>query len=137
MILIIGGSYQGKTEYAKQLLQESRLEPLGDVECADGSVDCVDKAMERPVILGFHHYVRRLLEQADAESENSIEVLLDEILSVNRNVIITMDEVGYGIVPVSKSDRAYREAVGRTGQRLAKEADQVYRVLCGIGTQIK
>ena len=48
-----------------------------------------------------------------------------------------MDEVGGGIVPVDPEDRIYRELVGRAGQRLAKEAEQVHRVLCGIGVRIK
>ena len=51
--------------------------------------------------------------------------------------MIVMDEVGAGVVPVERSDREYREAIGLAGQHLAREAEEVYRVVCGIGMRIK
>lgn len=47
------------------------------------------------------------------------------------------DEVGCGIVPMEKSERDYREAVGHAGQMLAAAAAEVYRVQCGIAARIK
>lgn len=37
-----------------------------------------------------------------------------------------MDEIGYGVVPMSAEDREYRELVGHTGQLLARQAEAVY-----------
>ena len=34
-------------------------------------------------------------------------------------------------------ERAWRERTGRIGCELAKQAEAVYRVTCGIGTRIK
>ena len=51
--------------------------------------------------------------------------------------MITLDEVGCGIVPLEKSERNYREAVGHAGQMLAAAAVEVYRVQCGIAARIK
>jgi len=51
--------------------------------------------------------------------------------------LVTLDEVGCGIVPMEKREREYREAVGAAGQLLASVADQVYRVLAGIPVRIK
>ena len=34
-------------------------------------------------------------------------------------------------------ERAWRERTGRIGCDLAKQAEAVYRVTCGIGTRIK
>lgn len=133
MILIIGGSYQGKTEYAKEFLHGP--EEVGNY--ADGSADDFDKIMTCPLILGFHHYIRRILNQADTDAELAVEQLIQRMLSVNPDVVITMDEVGYGIVPMTREDRDYREAVGRAGQLLAERAVGVHRVLCGVGMQIK
>ncbi len=48
-----------------------------------------------------------------------------------------MDEVGAGVVPVERSDREYQETIGLAGQLLAREAAEVYRVICGIGVRIK
>ena len=47
------------------------------------------------------------------------------------------NELGYGVVPTDSFDRAYREKTGRVCCRIAKEADEVHRVVCGIGTVIK
>ena len=50
---------------------------------------------------------------------------------------IICDEVGCGITPLDRTDRDWRERVGRLCCRLAAEADEVYRVHCGLGVRIK
>ncbi|MBQ2910721.1 MAG: bifunctional adenosylcobinamide kinase/adenosylcobinamide-phosphate guanylyltransferase, partial [Clostridia bacterium] len=47
------------------------------------------------------------------------------------------DEIGCGIIPLEKSDRIYREALGRFLCDLAAISDTVIRVTCGIPTFIK
>lgn len=51
--------------------------------------------------------------------------------------ILVTDEVGCGIVPFHREERLWREASGRLNCRIAAAADQVWRVCCGMGTQIK
>jgi adenosyl cobinamide kinase/adenosyl cobinamide phosphate guanylyltransferase len=46
-------------------------------------------------------------------------------------------EVGSGVVPVDKEERAAREAAGRLTCLLAQRADTVVRVFCGIPMVIK
>ena len=41
------------------------------------------------------------------------------------------------MIPLQKEDRLYREAVGRLCILLAKEAEQVIRLVCGIPQVIK
>jgi len=38
---------------------------------------------------------------------------------------------------MDKCDREWREAVGRTCCYIAKKADEVVRVVCGVGNRIK
>ena len=52
-------------------------------------------------------------------------------------LVILLDEVGSGIIPMEAEARRYRELVGRVGCMLAAQADTVVRVVCGIGVQIK
>ena len=52
-------------------------------------------------------------------------------------VIITSDELGCGIVPFDPADREWREVSGRASVRLARISREVYRMVCGIATQIK
>lgn len=136
MILIIGGYCQGKTQYMKSLPQYGGLQGRNpdrkeEVPSADGMISDLEQAWNLPVILRFHHYVKRLAD------ESQIQELISRILKENPDVLITMDEVGCGIVPMESEDRSYRELAGLAGQRLAKEAKEVHRVCCGIGSRIK
>ena len=53
------------------------------------------------------------------------------------NCVIISDEVGNGIVPIEAFEREYRERTGRILVELAKKAEEVERVICGIGQKIK
>lgn len=130
MILVTGGFCQGKREFAAGLMGLT-VGPGFDAITADGQGDDPALAFERDVLIGFHHYIAVLLSRGQ-----SAEPFVRQVIA-HRPAVIVMDEVGYGIVPIDKNDRSYREAVGRAGQLLAAEADEVYRVVCGIGTRIK
>ena len=54
-----------------------------------------------------------------------------------RNEVVIATEVGGGVVPVDKNERAAREAAGRLGCLLAQRADAVVRVFCGIPVYLK
>ena len=45
--------------------------------------------------------------------------------------------VGGGVVPVDREERAAREAAGRLACLLARRADAVVRVFCGIPVVLK
>ena len=51
--------------------------------------------------------------------------------------MLVTNELGYGVVPIDKFDRAYREKTGRVCCQAARRASEVHRVVCGIGTVIK
>lgn len=50
---------------------------------------------------------------------------------------ITCDEIGCGIVPISREEEAWREAVGRLCCKIAEQADAVVRVAAGVPQYIK
>jgi adenosylcobinamide kinase/adenosylcobinamide-phosphate guanylyltransferase len=52
-------------------------------------------------------------------------------------VIFVTNEVGMGIVPDNAHARRYRDLVGRTNQTLAREAQTVILVSCGIPWNLK
>ena len=62
---------------------------------------------------------------------------IDEISEKNHDITIISTEIGYGVVPMDKGDREWRETVGRTCCYIAKKADEVVRVVCGVGNRIK
>ena len=51
--------------------------------------------------------------------------------------VVNAVEVGSGVVPVSAQERRDREAAGRLACLLAKKANTVIRVFCGIPTVLK
>ena len=71
------------------------------------------------------------------QNQLDCEAFLRRILSDNPDAIVIADEIGCGIVSVDAFERAYRDEAGRLCQLLAREAGAVYRVIFGIGQQIK
>lgn len=126
MILITGGAYQGKSRYA--------AEKYGfDVEdIADGETVDTDEISGYRCVKNFHTLVKRLVESGKNPVE-SARVLIDN----DPDVVIIMNDVGGGIIPMEKSERIWREQVGITGCFLAGRAESVVRVVCGIGMEIK
>ena len=124
MIFVTGGSYQGKLEYAKKLYP--------DAEWADGAGCSLQELLSCGAVDHFHLFVRRWLQERKTPKK-----LTEAILDKNRDLIIVCDEIGCGLVPVDAFEREYRESVGRICTELAKNADEVYRVTCGIGNRIR
>ena len=51
--------------------------------------------------------------------------------------LVTMDEVGCGILPLERKARQYRDMAGAAGQMLAASARKVYRGVAGIPVRIR
>ena len=124
MILVTGGCFQGKTAYACETFGIRRE------EAADGALCPPEELYRTKLLYNFQEYIRRLMESGQ---EFSMERLKRE----NPDVVLVTNELGYGVVPVDRFDREYREKTGRVCCRIAEEAAQVHRVVCGIGTVIK
>lgn len=152
MILIVGGIFQGKQTFAKRLWEQEKGERAREasigpiIQEKNGAAKCtcpgpriipgnqliLEGITKVDIITDFHLYIRSLLQQEkDAAKETEI------LLSQNQNLILTLAELGNGIVPMEPFERAYREAVGRIGCRLAKGSEAVYRITCGIEQRIK
>lgn len=126
MIFIMGGCFQGKEDFAKKLAGENF-----ENQCGDGENDDLEQALKKTYLLNFHEFIRKGIKE-----DRDIDEFVRQVLEKNPE-IITMAEVGCGIVPMERSERDYREAAGRAGQVIAGEADQVFRVQCGIAVRIK
>lgn len=126
MNLIIGGAYQGKKQFTSEMYGLSLSEFVDGRVCPFGSLKNA-KAVHH-----FQDYVKRmLLDGIDAQEE-----ILKEI-DENSQLIIICNELGCGLVPMEAFDRRYRETVGRLQCEIAKKANEVYRVYCGIGEKLK
>ena len=62
---------------------------------------------------------------------------MDFCSKTGADLIVISDEVGSGVIPAEAKEISYRENVGGALAHLAKKADAVYKVTCGIGTVLK
>ena len=134
MIFIIGGENQGKLEY---LFNISRFKKEDVVDClnVDGLKEEEILMSNKPVIYNFNNLIKELLVVYD--DEEKVKEKIKKMIKENRKAVIISNEIGYGIVPIDKFERRYRELTGRICCEIAKESKEVHRVICGIGTIIK
>ena len=107
MIFITGPLYSGKRDYACALLDCS-MEELADRAVWD---------------------VQEL-----AAGCADLEALSQEL---TQHEVVIATEVGGGVVPVDNRERAAREAAGRLSCLLARRAERVVRVFCGLPVVLK
>lgn len=124
MILIFGGAYQGKLDYAKKNFE---IETVCD--CSDGAAP--DFAAD--AIYGIDGFVKQC---AIRRCESAAD-WFDQRREAWQDKVLIMTDVSQGIVPMERELRAFREMNGRLMLRLAAEADEVHRVFCGIGKRVK
>lgn len=126
MRLVIGGAFQGKKEYTAKKYQLSKQ------WMTDGSVASYEEIFQTPCLYHFHEWVKARLKEGQ-----NLDDLEEKLLQKNPEVIIISNELGYGVVPIDKFDREYREATGRICTRLAKKSKSVVRVICGMECVLK
>ena len=125
MILIIGGMYQGKRDYAIKRFKISEK----DIFHCDEAISVTPKGL---ICNEIDKWILALLKDG-ADVEAAVRRYADE----NPEIIIICNDISCGIVPVDPLMRAWRESVGRTMIMLAQEAQEVIRLFCGIATTIK
>ncbi len=121
MILITGGSYQGKLDYAKARFA------LTDDDICIGKIDFDKKCLA---------YIDRYALEAVKSGLEPVDIFRANVDALRNKIIITTD-ISSGIVPMDPALRAWREACGRMNSYLASQADEVWRLFCGIPQRLK
>ena len=57
--------------------------------------------------------------------------------ALEQRAVVICNEIGCGVVPISREERTHREEVGHLCCQLALRAEAVYRVNCGLGMRLK
>ena len=116
MILIIGGAFQGKLAYALKAYNLTEN-------------DVCDLAISDPVpgCKCYRHLEALSRREAD----------MARYLPLFENAVVVCREVSGGIVPMDGGERAWRERHGTLMQELARRADHVTRVFCGLTEVLK
>jgi len=115
-------------------------EPLQLIQCL------ADNPSEATVLIDcLTLWVNNVMFEAEKQqqniSEDDVAGLAGQLgraaLCYQGTVIMVTNEVGLGIVPDNPMARLYRDLVGRCNQVIARHAEQVFLVSCGIPLQIK
>ena len=120
MKLYIGGSGHGQELLAEK---ETGFKP---------ETCTADTALKAKAIDHFEEIVKEIVA-ADGDAQEYAKQLLRE----NPDVVVVSNEIGYGIHPLERIERRWREQTGRALCILAEGAESVTRVCCGIGQKIK
>lgn len=109
MIVVLGGRYAGAAEYAATHYPGRRI------------------------LTGYDDRIR---EQMD-RGEDPLQCAVTFAKELDENCVLVLTEMGNGIVPAEHRDRQFREVNGRVNCIFAEQAEQVIRVLAGVGQRIK
>jgi adenosylcobinamide kinase/adenosylcobinamide-phosphate guanylyltransferase len=100
-------------------------------------VDCLTLWISNLLLAGGEEF-----DEAQAASRE--EAILEEVAALiraarkaNARVIVVSNEVGMGIVPLTRLGRIFRDIAGRANQALAQAADEMYVTWAGLPQRIK
>ena len=120
MILIIGGAYQGKLEFAKN---QFKIQEEDIYTCTAGEIDFSKRCIYS-------------IEDFTFSQEDPVGYFQANREHWQDSILICQDSF-CGVVPMGAENRAWRQKTGRLCQYLAGEAQQVSRIFCGLEQRLK
>jgi len=127
MILIFGGVYQGKLEYALKRFNISH----------DNVKYCLDNDTTVPtgkhIIYEIDKWILALVRANMNIAQHTVRFLAQN----SNNAIIICNDISCGVVPIDPALRKWREEVGRFMASTAQHSNEVIRIFCGIPTILK
>ena len=70
-------------------------------------------------------------------AKEKLDALIDQAKANRGTTVFVTNEVGSGIVPGDHLSREYRDVAGIANQWMARAADEVYLVVCGLAVNVK
>ena len=124
MIVIFGGVYQGKLDYALERFGLSEA----DVFHCEGAGTLMPSAA---ICNEIDKWILALLQDG-----LDVAAAIKQFTEKNPDAIVICNDISSGVVPIDPLMRAWRESVGGAMITLCKQAKEVVRVFCGIATSI-
>jgi len=66
-----------------------------------------------------------------------VQAVIDMLKTTNTNIVFVTNELGFSLTPENKMGRVFRDIQGRINQLIAKNADDVFLLVCGQPLKIK
>jgi len=73
----------------------------------------------------------------DSQVLSKTEELLEYMKSSRHVFFVISNEIGWGVVPLTPLGRRFRDLQGLVNQMVAKRADEVYLMVCGLPLKVK
>lgn len=124
MVLIIGGAYQGKLDYAKAAFS---LTPEDIFTCTGLKID-----FSKRCVNALEEFCYACVQQ----SIDPVDYFQTHREGWQDSVLICAD-LSSGVVPVDPVERRWRHSTGQLCQYLAGQANQVSRIFCGLEQRLK
>lgn len=135
MIVITGPAYQGKLALAQRLFEQQHpdeentaIDPIVH-ECTSNDTDI---NFDADIVHNLQEFLWGKVQRGQSAQEWA-----QSALPRLKNTLVICNDIASGVVPLDAPSRIWREETGRTMMALCQEADEVYRVFCGIETKIK
>ena len=120
MILIIGGAYQGKLEFAMDTFGVTEADIF---RCSGGEIDFTKRCICR-------------IEEFTRSHQDPVGYFQSHRETWENSILICRD-IFCGVVPVEAEQRKWRQTTGQLCRYLAGEADRVSRIFCGLEQRLK
>lgn len=91
-------------------------------------------------LLGFEEWdklAENEFDRAEKILAEEVQAVLEQIKNTEAGIIFVTNEVGFSLAPENKMGRVFRDIQGRINQLIAKQADEVFLLVCGQPLKIK
>lgn len=137
MVLVTGGSYQGKSAFIRKTFFAKEEQDKSIISGAEASFS---ELCSCRCVMHFELWIRDRIREQNKDLAGILPELTEqvkELMNKNPDLIIELPEMGCGIVPIQEEERIYRECCGRIGCLIAESGCPVYRLVCGIAQKIQ
>ncbi|MDI7740841.1 bifunctional adenosylcobinamide kinase/adenosylcobinamide-phosphate guanylyltransferase [Lysinibacillus fusiformis] len=135
MQVVIGGAYNGKRKFVKEVLLKNIS---GNQHFFEGELPAKGIfSKEDFLIIG--NFEKIMLQKVHLDEDVISEIIFEEIALLNQQarLICVCTDIGRGVVPLLKEERKIRDACGRLYQKLFAESESVVRIWYGIPEVLK
>ncbi|WP_303974247.1 bifunctional adenosylcobinamide kinase/adenosylcobinamide-phosphate guanylyltransferase [Streptococcus merionis] len=130
--------YAGLSQWIKEQDYDYYLLDCATMLTTNVLFDAVERHFPEKLMLADDDFLTKDEQELVTKTiETEWENLLEVLSNTKATLYIVTNEIGLGIVPETKLGRYFRDLLGKINQRLAKEASEVYLVICGLSQRLK
>jgi adenosyl cobinamide kinase/adenosyl cobinamide phosphate guanylyltransferase len=134
------------TEWSTRLQAHRERRPPGWRTVEDPDIPAELRAGDTPVLVDdLATWLTRVLDDAGAWTAGPVPAavtaaevgLVDAVRDTRTRVVLVSAEVGWGVVPATRSGRLFRDRLGGLNAELARVCDEVVLVVAGLPLRLK